>query len=39
LSVRRRAGAFTFLMAGLRPLRTSWLMVGNETSRGYRGIE
>src|SRR5688572_22741986 len=29
-SVRRRAGAFTFLTAGLRPLRTSWLMVGNE---------
>src|SRR5688572_6929009 len=29
-SVRRSAGAFTFLIAGLRPLRTSWLMVGNE---------
>jgi hypothetical protein len=29
-SVRRRAGAFTFLTAGLRPLRTSWLIVGNE---------
>src|SRR5688500_9240711 len=29
-SVRRSAGALTFLMAGLRPLRTSWLMVGNE---------
>src|ERR687895_2004531 len=30
LSVRRSAGAFTFLIAGFRPLRTSWLMVGNE---------
>src|SRR5918998_893126 len=29
-SVRRSAGALTFLMAGFRPLRTSWLMVGNE---------
>jgi hypothetical protein len=29
-SVRRSAGAFTFLMAGFRPLRTSWLIVGNE---------
>ena len=29
-SVRRSAGALTFLIAGLRPLRTSWLMVGNE---------
>jgi hypothetical protein len=29
-SVRRSAGAFTFLTEGFRPLRTSWLMVGNE---------
>src|SRR5918995_2022171 len=29
-SVRRSAGALTFFTAGLRPLRTSWLMVGNE---------
>src|SRR6185503_6706975 len=30
LSVRRSAGALTFLPAGFRPLRTSWLIVGNE---------
>src|SRR5918992_6020758 len=29
-SVRRSAGALTFLIDGFRPLRTSWLMVGNE---------
>src|ERR671918_2043944 len=33
LRVRRSAGAFTFLPAGLRPLRTSWLIVGNRGPR------
>jgi hypothetical protein len=30
LNVRRSAGAFTFLPIGFLPLRTSWLIVGNE---------
>src|SRR5919106_6626834 len=33
LRVRRSAGAFTFFPAGLRPLRTSWLIVGNREPR------